>query len=205
MTRGLAPEPSGPLAGDRRVEDPAFKASLLETIPAVRAFARALCKQRDLADDLAQEALVKAWAARASYGRGTNFKAWIFTIVRNQFFNDRRKMSRVADWDEEAMERRLVSPPGQEASIEIADLHRALYTLPAEQREALILVGAGGFRYEEAASITACAVGTVKSRVSRARATLEIALQQPVGTRLSGGEAVNEILATLDHLTPGRA
>ncbi len=186
------------------LDEAAFKQQLLEVIPAARAFARGLCGRRDLADDLAQETMMKAWASRASYDDERNFKGWIFTILRNHYFSHRRKMSRVADWDPSVAEQKLVAHPGQQAAIEIADLHRAMKALPAEQREALLLVGAGGFSYEEAAAVTGCAIGTVKSRVNRARAALTKLVEQAHDdARLSGKEAVDEILADLARVSPG--
>ncbi len=185
------------------IDEAAFKQQLLEVIPAARAFARGLCGRRDLADDLAQETLMKAWASRASYDDERNFKGWIFTILRNHYFSHRRKMSRVADWDPAVAEQKLVAHPGQQAAIEIADLHRAMKALPGEQREALLLVGAGGFSYEEAAAITGCAIGTVKSRVNRARAALKKTVELAHDdARLSGKEAVDEILADLSRVAP---
>ncbi len=187
--------------GSKALGDAEFKHELVACLPNVRAFARALCRGREFADDLAQDAILKAWAARGSYAAGTNFKAWLFTIVRNQFFNDRRKMARVVAWDEEAMGKRLVVQQNQEAAIEVADLHRALFTLPAEQREALLLVGAGGFSYEEVAIIAGCAIGTVKSRVNRARASLAKAMEAPQSqSRVKSEKAVDDIFAGLDRL-----
>ncbi len=193
-------------ASERTCEpDEVFRELLVGVMPHLRAFARSLCQRRELADDLAQEALIKAWAARQSYSPDTNFKAWIFTILRNQFFNERRKMSRVVEWDEEAMHRRLVTHQAQESALEIGDLHRALYSLPDEQREALILIGAGGFTYEEVAEIAGCAIGTVKSRVNRARRNLEAKMEKRrPGERLGASDAVTEIFADLDRLAPGK-
>jgi RNA polymerase sigma factor (sigma-70 family) len=102
---------------------------------------------------LAQEALAKAWAARASYLPNTNFKAWIFTILRNHYYSWCRKQRRVASWDPDAAEKLLVCEPAQQGHMALAELAAGLQSLPAQQREALILVGAGGFAYEEAAQI----------------------------------------------------
>ena len=125
------------------------------------------------ADDLAQDAMMKAWDARASYQMGTNMKAWTFMILRNQFYSEKRRSWRQSQLDQEAAERTLVAVDDPEAPVALDELRQALKTLPEEQREALILVGAGGFAYEEAAEICGCAVGTVKSRVSRARGRLD--------------------------------
>jgi RNA polymerase sigma-70 factor (ECF subfamily) len=125
-----------------------------------------------MADDLAQQTIANAWQSRASFVPGTNLKAWLFVIQRNAFYSNHRRKWRQVDWDEDVMERALVTPGAQEESVNLTDLKRAMSTLPDEQREALILVGAGGFSYQEAAEICSCATGTMKSRVSRARKTL---------------------------------
>ena len=184
--------------------DAKFKADLLELIPFLRAFARSLCGNPDTADDLAQEALVKAWQARASFAAGTNLKAWLFTILRNQFYSDRRRAWRQVPWDEDAAER-IPGASGQQSwAAELSDTTRALTALSDEQREALILVGAGGFSYEDAARICNCAVGTVKSRVARARRALISILEGqeplPPTVHAAQGDAANEIMAQLDRL-----
>src|SRR6201990_3599653 len=186
-----------------------FKAGLLELVPFLRAFARSLCGNPEMADDLAQETLVKAWQARGSFAAGTNLKAWLFTILRNQFYSDRRRAWRQAPWDQEAAERIPGGGEDQVHSAELSDTVRALRRLSDEQREALILVGAGGFSYEAAAAICKCAVGTVKSRVARARKTL-IEILDGSDTlndvsRPAGGDAAREIMAQLDQLSPGRS
>jgi RNA polymerase sigma-70 factor (ECF subfamily) len=150
-------------------DDEGFKKQLVTLIPHLRAFARTLTGDATAADDLAQDALMKAWDARASYQMGTNMKAWTFMILRNQFYSEKRRSWRQSQLDQEAAERTLVAVDDPEAPVALDELRQALDSLPAEQREALILVGAGGFAYEEAAEICQCAVGTVKSRVSRAR------------------------------------
>lgn len=157
---------------EAREEPDEFKAQMIALIPSLRAFARGLCGNRDLADDLAQEAMIRAWAARDSFTPGTNFRAWMYMICRNQFYTTVRRNARVASWDPEMAERILVAPAGQHASIELSDVEKALQKLPAEQREMLMLIGAGGASYEEAAEIAGCPIGTVKSRLARGRATL---------------------------------
>jgi len=185
--------------------DSTFKADLLELIPFLRAFARSLCGNPETADDLAQETLVKAWQARASFSPGTNLKAWLFTILRNQFYSDRRRAWRQAPWDEEQAERIPGSGGEQGWAADLSDTVRALATLSDEQREALILVGAGGFSYEDAARICNCAVGTVKSRVARARKSLLDILEGteslPPAPHKPEGDAANEIMAELDRLS----
>lgn len=158
---------------ERTASDKAdFKRELAAVVPHLRAFARGLCGRADMADDLVQEALLKAWAAQERFEPGTSMRAWTFVILRNAYLTDMRRNRFRGEYDENVAERILTAPAGQEEPIHLADLHRALLTLPPERREALLLVGAGGFSYEEAASICGCAVGTIKSRVSRARTRL---------------------------------
>src|SRR6476620_9529928 len=199
---------AGP-ARDRKEDDARFKTDLLELIPFLRAFARSLCGNQEAADDLAQETLVKAWQARDMFAPGTNLKAWLFTILRNQFYSDRRRAWRQAPWDQEAAERIPGGGEDQIHSAELSDTVRALKHLSDEQREALILVGAGGFSYEDAAAICKCAVGTVKSRVARARKTLIEILDGGDAlsdvSRPAGGDAAREIMAQLDQLSLGLA
>lgn len=186
-------------------ESKSFKSELLALVPFLRAFARALSGRHEGADDLAQEALVKAWQSRASFAPGTNLKAWLFTILRNQFYSNGRRAWRQTPWDAEAAEQIPGNGSGQAWAAELSDLARALKALPIEQREALILVGAGGFAYEEAAQISHCAVGTVKSRVARARKALLAILDSnqplPASDRPAQGEAARDIMAQLDRLT----
>lgn len=153
-------------------QDSSLRDDLVAAIPNMRAFAISLCGNRDHADDLVQEALVKAWNHLSSFQEGTNLKAWLFTILRNAYFSELRKTKReVADSDGQ-LAARLSVPPEQQGHLDLIDLNRALGQLPPDQREALVLVGAEGFSYEDAATISDCAVGTVKSRVNRARTRL---------------------------------
>lgn len=149
-----------------------FKTELLAIIPNLRAFAMSLCGDVDRADDLVQEALVKAWHKRDSFQMGTNLKAWMFTILRNEFYSNMRKRGREVSDTDGIYTARLAGHPEQESKLDYQDFRAALAQLPEDQREAIILVGASGFSYEEAAEVCGCAVGTVKSRVSRARARL---------------------------------
>lgn len=152
--------------------DEAFRRELLGTLPHLRAFARGLSGRPDYADDLAQEAAIKAWTARERYTPGTNMRAWTFAILRNHYLSELRRSRRQTDLDEGAAERMLVMDADQEGGIHLSDMDAALQQLAPERREAVMLVGAGGFTYEEAAEIADCAVGTMKSRVARARAEL---------------------------------
>jgi RNA polymerase sigma-70 factor, ECF subfamily len=200
----VRPAQSGMMApaASKAGSDVQFKNDLLELIPFLRAFARSLCGNPDMADDLAQETLVKAWQSRSSFAPGTNLKAWLFTILRNQFYSDRRRAWRQAPWDQDAAERIPGAPEEQAWSAELSDTARALTSLSHEQREALILVGAGGFSYEAAAQICNCAVGTVKSRVARARKTLIAMLQGDEPLPAVGVEATNDMIRQLQNLTP---
>jgi RNA polymerase sigma-70 factor (ECF subfamily) len=149
-----------------------FRRDLLNVLPHLRAFARGLCGRVDFADDLVQETAIKAWAARDRFAPGTNFRAWTFAILRNHYLSELRRARYHADYDPEAAERLLVIDAQQEEGLHLSDMEDALRQLSPERREAVLLVGAGGFTYEEAAAISGCAVGTMKSRVARARAEL---------------------------------
>lgn len=188
----------------RDTSPPDFKKELLALVPFLRAFARSLCGHRDLADDLAQDTLVRAWQARDAFTPGTNMKAWLFTILRNQFYSDRRRSWRQMDWNQELAEMIPGSSSDQLRALELGDVARAMRKLGAEQREALILVGAGGFSYEEAASIANCPIGTVKSRVARARATILDMLdgqsEMPAAGTSGDGDSMARIMAQLDRL-----
>jgi RNA polymerase sigma-70 factor (ECF subfamily) len=185
------------------VRDKAFKQELVVLIPHLRAFARTLTGDPTAADDLAQDAMMKAWDARASFQLGTNMKAWTFMILRNQFYSEKRRSWRQSQLDQEAAERTLVAVDDPEAPVALDELRLGLGMLPAEQREALILVGAGGFAYEEAAEICGCAVGTVKSRVSRARRALQAILEAGAYDRdgAAAGDAMSSILADAERLS----
>src|SRR5579859_7564660 len=184
-------------------DDEGFKKGLVQLIPHLRAFARTLCGDPTQADDLAQDAVMKAWDARASFQMGTNMKAWTFMILRNQFYSEKRRSWRQSQLDQEAAERTLVAADDPEAPVALDELRLGLSMLPAEQREALILVGAGGFAYEEAADICGCAVGTVKSRVSRARRSLQALLEAGAYDRdgKSASDAMGSILAEAERLS----
>jgi RNA polymerase sigma-70 factor, ECF subfamily len=143
--------------------------AMLAAVPSLRAFAISLCGNVDRADDLVQEALLRAWANLGSFEPGTNMSAWLFTILRNLFRSEYRKRRREVEDADGSYAERLTSLPAQESHLDIEDFRRALALLPTDQREALILVGASGFSYEETAQICGCAVGTIKSRVNRAR------------------------------------
>jgi RNA polymerase sigma-70 factor, ECF subfamily len=146
-----------------------LKQALLGLIPNLRAFAVSLCGDVERADDLVQETLLKAWNHLESFQEGTNLRAWLFTILRNTYFSDCRRRRREVEDREGKKAAELAIHPGQQGHLDMQDFRRALNLL---QREALVLVGAAGFSYEEAASVSGCAVGTIKSRVNRARTKL---------------------------------
>ena len=150
-----------------------FKDALLAAMPAVRAFARTFERNEARADDLVQETLMKAWAARERFQTGTNMKAWLFTILRNQYISQYRKARREAEDVDGYLTESLTEKGRQEGHMAMLDLRAALAELPHDQREALILVGAAGMAYDEAAEIVGVRPGTIKSRVSRARSRLE--------------------------------
>ncbi len=189
-----------------RERDAIFQRELVKLIPHLRAFARTLTGDAAQADDLAQDAMIKAWDARKSFQLGTNMKAWTFMILRNQFYSDKRRSWRQIQLDQEAAERTLVAVDNPESPLALDELRLAMAMLPDEQREALILVGAGGFAYEEAADICGCAVGTVKSRVSRARKALQGILEAGDYDRDGGsaGDAMRSILADAERLSAAR-
>ncbi len=188
------------------LSDKDFKAEIAAVIPHLRAFGRSLSGSRDLADDLVQETLMKAWAARDRFQAGTNMRAWTFIILRNLFLSQMRRARFKGEWDDFTADKLLAAPAGQDRQIELGDLQRGLLELPQAQREALILVGAGGFAYEEAAAICKCAVGTIKSRVARGRAALEIILNEgllPTRMKSVPGQQspLAEIMNQVDALT----
>jgi len=157
-------------------------ADLLSVIPNLRAFAVSLCGNLDRADDLVQETLVKAWSNIGTFVEGTNLRAWLFTILRNIYYSEFRKRRReVADPDG-AFAAKLATAPAQSGHMDLLDFRAALQQLPSDQREALILIGASGLSYEEAAGICGCAIGTMKSRVNRARSHLAEMLSITSGT-----------------------
>ncbi len=150
-----------------------FKRELLAALPNLRAFAVSLVGRHDRADDLVQDTIMKAWAKQESFEIGTNIKAWLIKILLNSFYSQMRKNGREVQDSDGIMTERLSVHPAQHGALDLQDFRMALNRLPPDQREAIILVGASGFSYEEAAEICNCAVGTIKSRVSRARQRLQ--------------------------------
>jgi RNA polymerase sigma-70 factor (ECF subfamily) len=152
--------------------DPALREQILAAVPSLRAFAISLSGNVDRADDLVQETLVRAMANIDTFQPGTNMSAWLFTILRNLFRSEYRKRRREVEDADGSYAESLKSHPEQHGRVEFEEFRTALSRLPQDQREALLLVGASGFSYEEAAAICECAVGTIKSRVNRARTRL---------------------------------
>lgn len=158
--------------GDSTVQSrPSFQEDLVALLPQLRAFARSLCGNREVADDLVQEAAARAWRARARFMPGTSMRAWTFTILRNIYFSDLRKQRRQASLPVDGA--RDWTDAQQEGRLHISDVERALARLRPERRAALLLVSMGDFSYAEAADICGCPIGTLRSRVSRARRDLE--------------------------------
>src|SRR3954452_20547075 len=151
---------------------PSVREAMLAAVPSLRAFAISLSGNMDRADDLVQETLLRAMANIQSFQPGTNLSAWLFTILRNLFRSEYRKRRREVEDPDGGYAETLRSHPEQHGRVEFEELRVALPKLPPDQREALVLVGASGFSYEEAAAICECAVGTIKSRVNRARTRL---------------------------------
>ncbi len=156
--------------------EPDLREALLAAIPGLRAFAISLSGQVDKADDLVQDTLLRALSNLHRFEPGTNVNAWLFTILRNLFHSEYRKRRREVEDPNGAFAGRLRIQPEQGSHLDFEDFRVALDQLPPDQREALLLVGASGFSYEEAAGICGCAVGTIKSRVNRARLRLAAAL-----------------------------
>jgi len=154
------------------MQDPAIHPAMLAAIPQLRTFAVSLCRDREYADDLVQETLLRACDNIARFAPDTNMTAWLITILRHQFYADYRKRRReIADVDGIYADT-LVTQPAQFACTEYGELRRALDKLPGEMRDAIMLIAGSGASYDEAARICGCAVGTIKSRVHRARTRL---------------------------------
>ncbi len=149
-----------------------FKLELMKAAPRQRAFARSLTGKFDRADDLVQETIALAIANREKFARDTNMNAWLTTILRNQYMTEIRKRRREVEDADGGHAAKLSVTAAQNGNQELHDVFRALQAVPVDQREALLLVTCGDFSYEEAAAICGVAVGTIKSRINRARARL---------------------------------
>jgi len=166
-----------------------WQEDVLALIPALRAFAWSLSRNGSDADDLVQDTLIKAWTHREKFEPGTNLRAWLFTILRNTFYTSAVRRRREVSDESGKHAATLHAAPTQDWSVALRSLQTALHKLPDEHREALILVGAAGLTYEEAAEICGCALGTIKSRVNRARARLLKIMDAEEATDAFGDEA----------------
>lgn len=175
-----------------------FVSQLTAALPALRAFGRSLCGDSSRADDLVQETMLKAWSARGRFQDGSNFKAWLFTILRNCYYSELRHRKFEVEDPEGELAAKISVPPEHELKLEVRDVSRALQLLPDDQREALILVCSTGLSYEEAANICACAVGTIKSRIARGRDKLIEILSGPRAGSLSDSQN-QQVRSTVDE------
>ncbi len=157
-----------------------WRGSITSLLPSLRAFAFTLSRNAADADDLVQETLTKAWAHRTRFEPGSNLRAWLFTILRNSWYTGAAKRRREVLDEEGRYAAGLTAEPSQEWTAELTSLRAALNALPPEHREAVVMVGAVGLSYKEAADIAGCAVGTIKSRVNRARRRLAALLDMEV-------------------------
>jgi RNA polymerase sigma factor (sigma-70 family) len=160
------------LEGQSRERALFFRAELTKALPGLRAFALSLIADASRADDLVQETVLRAWAHQNLFATGSNLKAWLCTILRNQFYTECRKRKREVEDVDGAAAAQLTAPAAQEHGSDLQTVWSHIGKLPELQREALLLVGAQGLTYEAAAEVMGCQTGTVKSRVSRARALL---------------------------------
>ncbi len=158
--------------------EPSLSDEMLAALPSLRAFALSLVRDRNRADDLVQDTIMRAWGAIDRFERGTNLNAWLFTILRNLYHSEHRKKKREVDDPDGSYAATLRTAPDQQSHLDFEDMRSALAKLPADQREALLLVAAEGMSYEDAAAICGTAVGTIKSRVNRARHRLACLLHR---------------------------
>jgi RNA polymerase sigma-70 factor (ECF subfamily) len=176
--------------------DPTLQSAMLAAVPAMRDFAMSLCRRSDRAEDLVQESLLRAIANIEQFRPGTSMPAWLFTILRNHFLNDYRKSRREVYDVDGYLVGTMTSQPAQEAHIQLDELEHALAQLPDVQREAVMLVACAGLSYDEAAERCHCAVGTVKSRLFRARARLAEVMSIDGPQELGPDRAIQAALTT---------
>jgi len=170
---------------------------IVKYLPALRAFARGLTGNVTSADDLVQDTVLKAWSKFDQYNEGTNLRAWLFTILRNTFLSQQRKRAKEVSDSSGSFAAKLASKPDHDGRLALQELNEALKTLPVEQREALLLVGALGFSVEEAAETCGCAPGTIKSRANRGRKALAELLHLEKGEQLdSTDSSVTAVMAS---------
>lgn len=205
MSNGQKREKGGSMCRPEPLSVRDFRHELVNVAPQLRAFARSLCGSPDWADDLAQETMLRAWEARERFAAGTNFRAWTFTILRNLFYSETRRNKFKGVYDEAVVENILKAPPTQYDALDLGDVLRALQAIPYKYREALMLVAGAGLPYGEVARICEVAVGTVKSRVSRARRKLaecidEGRLPKPRREFTLNGNAIDTFFAELQKV-----
>lgn len=194
---------------DRRRDPESFSTEIARHIPALQRGAKILTRNEEAAADLTQETLAKAWAARSTFAAGTNLKAWLFTIMRNQFRSEMRRSWRQMAWDQESAERIPAPRDEQTWSIELEDAARAIGALSRRQREALILAGLGGLSSEDIGAVMDCRRTAVKSRVCRARHAVTSMLDgtAPIRKRRTdaGHHSVDDLVHELHRLMAGTA
>lgn len=183
------------------LSDEAFHRQLEALLPQLRSFARSLSGSADSADDLVQETLARAWAARSRYQAGSNLRAWTSVILRNLFLGQLRR-TKLAWLHARTLTGLAVRPPDQERGIDLADVYGALDQIPRLQREAILLIGVGDLTYERVAEMYDCSLGTIKSRVSRGRASLQKLLSEAARPARAGTAkaTVDGLIAEVDAL-----
>lgn len=183
---------------DSGAHSAAFREALIREMPGLRAFAVSLAGSFHQADDLLQDTLLKAWSSADSFTPGTNMRAWLFTILRNTYYSLYRRRGREVQDTDGVYSGRVATPPNQDGALDLADFQAALSKLPPEHRDVLLMVGASGFSYEEAAQICGVAVGTIKSRLNRARARLAELLGIKDASDLAEGGQYEAVVKTHD-------
>lgn len=184
------------------MKGPDPREAILMHLPALRAFAMTLTKDESKADDLIQDTVVRAWSKFDQYEDGTNLRAWLFTILRNSFFSSIRKQRFEIDDPVGLFSNQVAEKPAHDGRLQLNDFHAAFGTLPVDQREALILVGASGFSYEEAAEMCDVPVGTIKSRANRGRKRLAELLQIDDATSLELTDASTDAVVKSSRRSP---
>ena len=184
------------------MKGPDPREAILMHLPALRAFAMTLTKDESKADDLIQDTVVRAWSKFDQFKDGTNLRAWLFTILRNSFFSSIRKQRFEVDDPVGLFSNQVAEKPAHDGRLQLQDFHSAFGTLPVDQRETLILVGASGFSYEEAAEMCGVPVGTVKSRANRGRKRLAELLQIDESTSLELTDAATDAIVKSSRRSP---
>jgi RNA polymerase sigma-70 factor (ECF subfamily) len=179
--------------------EPAVRADILAAIPRLRAFAISLCRNSDRADDLVQETMLRAYANVASFRAGGNLMGWLVTILRNQFYSEYRRRRREVEDGDGSHAETLATAPDQLTRLEREELRAAIARLPDDMREALDLVVGSGLSYEDAAKLRRCPVGTIKSRVSRARVKLAAMLSLEVPAELFEDAIPHTVVIAGEH------